>query len=250
MEKEGVSYNFVEDPQRTKRLRWKVDLKFLPLCGFIYLLNYLDRGNIGAAKILNMETHDDILQATNTTDHGYSTAVSLFSLAYAIFEIPSNLIMKRYVRPSIWLAVLLFGWAALTIGFTGVQTYAQIVVLRFFIGVFEAGFYPGIIYFITMWYPVHERSLRIALVGSSSSAAGAFNGAIAFGVGHLNGTAGLEGFRWLFLIEGIITICCVPLVLWMVPDYPARGNVIYRNTVSTSDTYANRLIELYSQMVR
>ena len=150
-------------------------MKFLPLCAFIYLLNYLDRGNIGAAKIMNEETHDDILDRTNIDTHGYAVAVSLFSLAYATFEIPSNWIMKRFVRPSLWLSILLFGWGTLTLGFMGVQNYTQIVVLRFFIGVFEAGFYPGIIYFITMWYPVHERSLRIALVGSSSSAAGAFS---------------------------------------------------------------------------
>ena len=138
-----LNTNFVEDPKRSSRLRWKVDLKFLPLCGFIYLLNYLDRGNIGAAKIMNEETKDDILDVTGTSLHGYSLAVSMFSLAYATFEIPSNWIMKRFVRPSLWLAILLFGWAALTLGFTGVQTYTQVVVLRFFIGVFEAGFYPG-----------------------------------------------------------------------------------------------------------
>ena len=116
----------------------------MPLCAFIYLLNYLDRGNIGAARIMNEETGDDILTATGTTSQGYATAVSLFSLAYATFEVPSNLIMKRYVRPSLWLAILLFGWGAVTVGFTGVQTYPQVVVLRFLIGVFEAGFYPGI----------------------------------------------------------------------------------------------------------
>lgn len=65
--------------------------------------------------------------------------LSLFSLAYAIFEVPSNWIMKRFVRPSLWLAILLFGWGAFTLGFTGVQTYAQAVVLRFLIGTFEAG---------------------------------------------------------------------------------------------------------------
>jgi len=215
--------NFVEDKERSRRLRWKVDLRFLPLCAFVYLLNYLDRGNIGAARIMNKETGDDILTATGTTSNGYAVAVSLFSLAYAVFEIPSNIIMKRYVRPSLWLGFLLGGWGVLTIGFMGVQTYGQIVGLRFLIGVFEAGFYPGIIYFITMWFPVEERALRIALVGSSASAAGAFNGAIAYGVGHMNGTAGYEGFRWLFLIEGIVTVICVPLFLWSVPDYPARA---------------------------
>ena len=130
------------------------------------------------------------------------------SVAYAVFEVPSNWIMKRYVRPSLWLGFLLFGWGALTVGFTGIQTYGQVVGVRFLIGVFEAGFYPGIIYFITMWYPVEERALRIALVGSSASAAGAFNGAIAYGVGHINGTAGLEGFRWLFVSSTSLFSSC------------------------------------------
>lgn len=98
---EGI--HFVEDKKRSTRLRWKVDLRLLPLCGFVYLLNYLDRGNIGAARIMNKETDDDILQRTNTTTTGYAVAVSLFSLAYATFEVPSNLLMKRYVRPSVWL---------------------------------------------------------------------------------------------------------------------------------------------------
>lgn len=76
------------------------------------------------------------------TPTDYAVAVSLFSLAYTLFEVPSNFVMKRYVRPSIWLATLLGAWGAFTIGFAGVQNYAQVVVLRFFIGVFEAGFFP------------------------------------------------------------------------------------------------------------
>lgn len=130
---------FVEDKQRSSRLRRKVDLRFLPLCAFVYLLNYLDRGNIGAARIMNKETNDDILQVTNTTAQGYAVAISVFSVAYAVFEIPSNLIMKRYVRPSLWLGILLFGWGAVTVGFTGVQTYPQIVGLRFLIGTILMG---------------------------------------------------------------------------------------------------------------
>lgn len=70
----------------------------------------------------------------------------MFALAYALFEVPSNWIMKRYVRPSRWLSVLLCCWGLFTIGFSGVQNYASVVVLRFFIGVFEAGFFPGIVY--------------------------------------------------------------------------------------------------------
>lgn len=129
---------FVEDKQRARKLVRRMDLHILPLCAWVYLLNYLDRGNIGNSKVLNQETGDSLLQATNMTNTNYAVAVSLFSLAYALFEVPSNWIMKRYVRPSVWLATLLGAWGVFTVGFAGVQNYATVVVLRFFIGVFEA----------------------------------------------------------------------------------------------------------------
>ena len=88
-------------------------------------------------QVLNEETGDSLVQQTNMTATNYAVAVSMFSLAYALFEVPSNWIMKRYVRPSVWLGTLLGCWGLFTIGSSGVQTYAQVVVLRFFIGVFE-----------------------------------------------------------------------------------------------------------------
>ena len=106
-------------------------------------LTSTDRGNIGNSKVLNEETGDDLLQQTNMTADGYALTVTLFSLAYTLFEVPSNYVMKHYVRPSLWLAFLLFAWGALTMGFAGVQNYATVVVLRFLIGAFEAGFFPG-----------------------------------------------------------------------------------------------------------
>lgn len=142
---------FVEDKQRAARLRRKVDLRIFPLCAWLYLLNYLDRGNIGNSKVLNEETGDDLLQTIPLSDTQYAIAVSMFALAYALFEVPSNWIMKRYVRPSRWLSVLLGCWGLFTIGFSGVQNYASVVVLRFLIGAFEAGFFPGIVYIIGCW---------------------------------------------------------------------------------------------------
>ncbi|KAK3634808.1 hypothetical protein LTR56_015089 [Elasticomyces elasticus] len=220
---DGIDLN---DKKRARKLVRKMDLHILPLCAWIYLLNYLDRGNIGNSKVLNSESGDDLLQQTNMTATNYAVAVSLFSVAYAVFEVPSNWIMKRYVRPSRWLAILLGCWGLFTIGFCGVRTYAQVVVLRFLIGMFEAGFFPGIVYFITMWYPVEERSVRIAFVLASATAAGAFGGCIAYGVGHINGVAGLEGFRWLFIIEGLVTVACVLLVLFLLPDYPSTARFL------------------------
>ncbi|EOD51663.1 putative mfs transporter protein [Neofusicoccum parvum] len=220
---DGDSSPDLNDAGRAHRLVRRMDLHILPLCAWVYLLNYLDRGNIGNSKVLNQETGDSLLQRTGMDATKYAVAVSLFSLAYALFEVPSNFIMKRYVRPSRWLATLLFCWGVFTIGFAGVQNYASVVVLRFFVGVFEAGFFPGVVYLITFWYPVEERSVRIAFVLASATAAGAFGGCIAYGVGHVNGAAGLSGFRWLFIIEGLVTVVSVLLVLLFLPDYPARA---------------------------
>lgn len=211
------------DPVRTKRLVRAIDIRLLPLCAWIYLLNYLDRGNIGNARVLNQETGDSLVQVTNITPTQYAIVLSLFSLAYALFEVPSNWVMKRYVRPSLWLSVLLFGWGAFTLGFTGIQTYPQVVVLRFLIGAFEAGFFPAIVYLTTFWYRPEERSLRIAFVMASATLAGAFGGCIAFGMGHLNGVGGLEGFRWLFLVEGLVSILSCLLILFFLPDFPHRS---------------------------
>lgn len=91
-----------------------------------------------------------MLQVTGLTPHGYALTVTLFSVAYALFEVPSNYVMKHYVRPSLWLGILLFAWGALTIGFSGVRNSATIIALRFLIGVFEAGFFPGMFSF-SLW---------------------------------------------------------------------------------------------------
>lgn len=160
------------------------------------------------------------------TSNDYAITLTIFSLAYAVFEVPSNWVMKHHVRPSAWLAFLLGCWGAVTLGFAGVHNYAQVLSLRLLIGIFEAGFFPGIVYLITIWYRHDERSLRIALVIAFCNLAGAFGGAIAFGIGHVNGAGGLQGFRWLFIIEGIITMISVVPTLLVLPDYPSRAGFL------------------------
>ncbi|KAL7919628.1 major facilitator superfamily domain-containing protein [Trichoderma austrokoningii] len=217
------------DDVTMKKLVRRADLRIVPLLSFMYLLNYLDRGNLGNAKVLNEETGDDLLQQTGMTSTGYAISLSLFSIAYTLFEVPSNWILKRYVRPSLWLAILLFCWGATTLGFAGVKTYAQVIVLRFMIGIFEAGFFPGIVYFTTFWYRIEERGLRIAFVAAHANLAGAFGGVIAYGVGHLNGRSGLQGFRWLFIIEGIITVLLSFVLVFCLPDYPSKSRWLSEN---------------------
>lgn len=102
-----TSNNCEFDEKRNKRFNRRLDIRLLPLCCWLYLLNFLDRGNIGNARILNNETGDDLMTRTGTTSQGYAITLTLFSVAYAVFEVPSNWVMKHHVRPSVWLAILL-----------------------------------------------------------------------------------------------------------------------------------------------
>lgn len=167
-----------------------------------------------------------MLTQTHMTSTQYALVLTVFSLAYALFEVPGNWIMKHYVRPSLWLGCLLAAWGAVTIGFAGVHNYATVMVLRLLIGIFEAAFFPGIVFLITIWYPHNKRAVRIAVVVAFCNLAGAFGGAIAYGIGHVNGAAGLQGFRWLFIIEGTITILSALPVIFILPDYPSRANFL------------------------
>lgn len=134
---------FEYDAAYKKRLTLKIDLHLMPLCAFIYLLNYLDRSNIGNGKILNKETGDSFLQKTHMTTADYSLVLTIFGIAYSVFDIPSNFIMKRYVKPSYWLGLLMFCWGVFTLAFAFVKDLKTVIWLRFLIGVVEAGFFPG-----------------------------------------------------------------------------------------------------------
>ncbi|KAI1437291.1 putative MFS transporter [Xylaria sp. CBS 124048] len=200
-------------------LRWKQDLRIIPLSAGIYFLCYLDRSNIGNAKILNSSTHDDLLSDAHITNTQFNIALFVFLIAYGVFEVPSNILLKK-MRPSRWIAFLMFSWGALTIGLGGVRSYASLTVVRFLLGTFEAGLFPGLVYYLTFWYKTDERSLRVAFILASATLAGAFGGAIAFGIGHINQVGGLSAWRWLFIIEGIPSLLSSFLVWFFLPDFP------------------------------
>ncbi|KAG4440111.1 hypothetical protein IFR05_004408 [Cadophora sp. M221] len=202
-----------------KALVWKQDLRIVPLCAGIYLLCYLDRSNIGNAKTLNAATHNDLLTETHMTNYQYIIALMVFLIAYAIFEVPSNYFLKK-LSPSKWISFLMFSWGAVTIGLGGVQNFAGVTAVRFILGMFEAGLFPGLVYYLTFWYRTDERSIRVAFVLASATLAGAFGGAVAYGVGHMNDTNGLSAWRWLFILEGIPSCLSSIFVYFFLPDYP------------------------------
>ncbi|EKM51124.1 uncharacterized protein PHACADRAFT_263116 [Phanerochaete carnosa HHB-10118-sp] len=194
-------------------------MRLLPASMFIYLLCFLDRSNIGNARILNSTTGDSLVQTTRISNKQYLDALLIFIIAYALFEVPSNYMLHRF-RPSRWIAFLMVGWGLMTMVMGAVKNFAALVTVRLLLGAFEAGLFPGIVYCLTFWYKQDERALRIAFIVGCATLAGAFGGAIAFGVGHMDGVRGLQGWRWLFILEGIPSCLCAVLVYFFYPDFP------------------------------
>lgn len=132
----------------------------------------------------------------------------------------------------------MLSWGATTMGLGGAHNYAQVTGLRFLLGVMEAGLFPGFVYYLTFWYRNSERSIRVALILASATLAGAFGGAIAFGVGHMNGAHGLSAWRWLFIIEGAPSCASAFLVWFLLPDYPETAHWL---TAEEKELAAQRL---------
>lgn len=159
----------------------------------------------------------------------------VFLVAYGTFEVPSNYFLKR-VTPSKWISFLMFSWGCITIGLGGVTNFASVAAVRFLLGAFEAGrsstyprrqqftlvsgLFPGLVYYLTFWYRTEERSLRVALIFASATLGGAFGGALAFGIGHMDGINGLPGWRYLFILEGVPSAAGAVFVYFLLPDFP------------------------------
>lgn len=118
----------------------------------------------------------------------------------------------------------MFGWGACSMGLAGAHNFGTVTGVRFVLGIFEAGLFPGLVYYLTFWYKTEERSIRVAFILASATLAGAFGGAIAYGVGHINEVHGLSAWRWLFIIEGIPSCLSAFFVLFFLPDFPETAN--------------------------
>ncbi|BAE55416.1 unnamed protein product [Aspergillus oryzae RIB40] len=163
------------DPELERRIVRKIDCRLLPTTAVIYLLCYLDRSNIGNAKILNSSTNDTLLESNNISNYQYTIAMMVFLVAYSVFEAPSNLALKIF-EPRRWLGFLVIAFGAFCTGIGFTHNFAGLAALRFLLGAAEAGAFPGMIYYFTFWYKPAERASRIAVFMCSATLSGAFGG--------------------------------------------------------------------------
>ncbi|KAK7955957.1 uncharacterized protein PG986_005179 [Apiospora aurea] len=210
-------------PVNEKKLLRKLDHHLLPAVGVLYLLSFLDRSNVGNARIegmlddLHMSTppppldpsplfgDDDLSRLIlffsfpNIAGNQYLMGLTLYFVAYVVFEIPCNIILKR-TSPRVWLPTLTIAWGVVATLLGIVQDMPGFFVARFFLGITESGLFPGVVYYFSMWYKRRERQYRISLFFSAASLAGAFGGVLAYGIGQMSGIVWANGWRWIFIL--------------------------------------------------
>ncbi|KAL2060264.1 hypothetical protein VTL71DRAFT_9659 [Oculimacula yallundae] len=196
-----------------RKLVRKLDIHIIPVVMALYLLSFLDRVNIGNARLYHLER--DLGMHGNM----YQTAVSLLFVTYILCEVPSNLVLKKFT-PSRWISFIATSWGIIATLGGVVQSYAGLLVVRLFLGAVEAGLFPGLAVYLTFFYTKNELAVRIGYLFVSAALAGGFGGLLAYGIGHMDGIAGQSGWRWIFILEGIPTVFMGIATLWLLPNNP------------------------------
>ncbi|KAF8347919.1 MFS general substrate transporter [Amanita rubescens] len=200
-----------------RKLMRKIDFALIPWLSFLYLLSFLDRTSIG--NLLSSSQLYRLTTDLHLTDQQYLLSLTIFFFSYAVFEVPSNIFLKR-LRPSIWLSLLMFLWGV-TMTLQGiVHNYSQLLGLRWLLGVFEAGLFPGVNYYLSCWYKRSEFGLRAAIFFAAASVSGAFGGLLAAAISNMNGIGGKSAWSWIFIIEGLISVVAGVLSFFIIQDFP------------------------------
>ncbi|KAH8893613.1 major facilitator superfamily transporter [Thozetella sp. PMI_491] len=198
----------------SRKLLAKIDMHLLPFLIIMYMLNYLDRTNLAQAR-----------QGTLEKDLGmkgddYNIATSILFVGYFLMQVPSNLLITR-VRPSLYLGMVMAIWGAVSTCNSFVHSFSSLVVVRFLLGFVEAPFFPGAVFLMSSWYTRAELTRRISWLYAGNALAQMFGGLISAAIlGNLNGSRGTTGWRWLFIIEGSVTIFVAIVAASVLPNYP------------------------------
>ncbi|TFK39767.1 MFS general substrate transporter [Crucibulum laeve] len=206
---DGVDISGVDE----RKLMRKIDIALIPWLSLLYLLSFLDRTSIGNARLYNLE------KDLHITDNQYLLSLTIFFFSYAIFEVPSNVFLKR-LRPSIWLSLLMFLWGIMMTVQGLVHNFGGLMGMRWMLGMFEAGLFPGVNYYLSCWYKRSEFGIRAAIFFSAATVSGAFGGLLAAAIANMEGVGGKPAWAWIFILEGLVTVLAGLASFWIIQDFP------------------------------
>ncbi|KAJ9629129.1 hypothetical protein H2204_008918 [Knufia peltigerae] len=210
-----------EEARKTidKKLMWKVDLWIVPWLSLLYLLSFLDRANIGNARLAGME---EDLEMSGTQ---YNISLTIFFISYALFEPITNTLLK-ILTPRIFFTAIILAWGTIMTLMGLVTSYRGLLAARFMLGVAEAGLFPGVTYYLSCWYKSSEIGARTAVFFSAAAIAGSFGGLLAAAISKMDGIGGKPGWAWIFILEGLVTALAGVASWWMVHDWPETARFL------------------------
>ncbi|VVE16602.1 MFS transporter [Pandoraea cepalis] len=198
-----------------RKIAWRL-MPFLFIC---YLVAQVDRMNVAFAKL-------EMLDQLGFSETVYGLGAGIFFIGYVLFEVPSNLLLKRFGAHR-WIARIMISWGLISAGMMFVQTPTQFYVMRFLLGVAEAGFFPGVIYYLTDWFTREYRTRMTAIFMTAIAVAGVVVGPVSGAILHsLVNLHGIAGWQWLFLIEGVPSVVLGVITLFYLPPSPERATFL------------------------
>ncbi|KAK3346651.1 major facilitator superfamily domain-containing protein [Lasiosphaeria hispida] len=200
----------MKEANLTRRVLLKMDTRILPVLSLLFLCSFLDRTNVGNAKIIGLE------KDLNISNLQYNQGLAVFYATYIASELPSNLVLKK-VTPKIWLPLLTVTWGTITMCLGFVRNFGSFFAVRALLGIAEGGLLPGMVLYLSGLYTRQEMALRIGIFYTAASLSGAFGGLLARGLSAIAPRGGLEGWRWIFIIEGLITVVAGGIAYLLLP---------------------------------
>ncbi|KAF9894249.1 hypothetical protein FE257_007751 [Aspergillus nanangensis] len=222
--------------QLENHLRRKIDLRLCTIAGLLCSLNLVDSAILSSASVTSM------ISDLNLHGTRYSVSIFIFTLASVAFQLPSTLAV-RWLGPRLWFTTITLCFGVITLCTAFVSTWQQMIALRVLLGIAAAGIFPGLTYLISTWYPRREQQLRYAFLQSGQAVVLATGSIVNFALNHLDGYAGLQGWRWMYLVQGLIT-CVIGAITycWMV-DFPEK-------TTSSRPFLSEREVQLAVQRIQ
>lgn len=208
------------DEAEVRKVVRKVDIRLLIILGAVYAISLIDRTNISVARVAGMGRD---LQLTVGTR--YSTITAVFFAPYIVFELPSNIVLRK-LGARHWLSFIVVAWGAVMLGMGFVTSWTQLLACRVLLGLLEAGFFPGCIFLISCWYTRYQTQKRMAVFYLTSMVISGFSNIIGYGMSLLEGTHGIRGWRWIFILFGVITIGLGIISWFLIVDFPDKNTFL------------------------
>ncbi|KAL7652324.1 hypothetical protein ACMYSQ_009617 [Aspergillus niger] len=213
-----VDYDEEFTPAEQRKIIHRVDRRLVTMAGLAYCISLMDRTNLSMAAVAGMTK--DLQLGVGTR---YSVVILVFFIPYVVFQPPMTVIIRK-VGPTLFLGTLVISWGAILVGMGFVKNWKQMVAIRVLLGALEAGYFPGCVYLLSSWYARYDIQKRYSVFYLIGCVASALAGVLAFGLMQMGGIQGISGWRWIFIMEGVITGAIGLLTFVFMVDFPEKAH--------------------------